>query len=76
MQGIRHTFGTKQKQARPMVKDDLLEAMVMIDRQKPIKAAREPHNRVVNSSSCATLACTLLFFEQLLVRWSSWCTDQ
>lgn len=41
MQGIRRTFGTKQKQARPMVKDDLLEAMVMIDRQKPIKAARD-----------------------------------
>ncbi|MDB5743463.1 MAG: integrase family protein [Polaromonas sp.] len=41
MQGIRRTFGTKQKQARPMVKDDLLEAMVMIDRQKPVKAARD-----------------------------------
>jgi site-specific recombinase XerD len=41
MQGIRRTFGTKQKQARPMVKDDLLEATVMIDRQKPIKAARD-----------------------------------
>ena len=41
MQGIRRTFGTKQKQARPMVKDDLLEAMVMIDRQKPIKGARD-----------------------------------
>ena len=41
MQGIRRTFGTKQKQARPMIKDDLLEAMVMIDRQKPIKAARD-----------------------------------
>ena len=41
MQGIRRTFGTKQKQARPMVRDDLLEAMVMIDRQKPIKAARD-----------------------------------
>ena len=41
MQGIRRTFGTKQKQARPMVKDDLLEAMVMIDRQNPIKAAQD-----------------------------------
>jgi integrase len=41
MQGIRRTFGTKQKQARPLVKDDLLQAMVMIDRQKPIKAARD-----------------------------------
>ena len=41
MQGIRRKFGTMQKQARPLVKDDLLEAMVMIDRQKPVKAARD-----------------------------------
>jgi site-specific recombinase XerC len=40
-QGIRRTFGAKQRQARPMVKDDLLQAMVMIDRQNPIKAARD-----------------------------------
>ena len=43
MQGIRRTFGTKQRQMRPMVKDDLLETLMMIDRQnkKPIKAARD-----------------------------------
>lgn len=41
MQGIRRTFGSKQRQVRPMVKDDLLAALVLIDRQKPIKAARD-----------------------------------
>ena len=41
MQGIRRTVGTKQQQALPMVKDDLLAALVMIDRQKPVKAARD-----------------------------------
>ena len=42
MQGIRRTLGTKQRQVQPMVKDDLLAALVMIDRQKmPIKAARD-----------------------------------
>ena len=42
MQGIRRTLGTKQRQVQPMVKDDLLAALVMIDREKmPIKAARD-----------------------------------
>ena len=43
MQGIRRTFGTKQRQMRPLVKDDLLETLMMIDRQKksPVKAARD-----------------------------------
>lgn len=43
MQGIRRTFGTKQRQMRPMVKDDLLETLMMIDRQnkRPVKAARD-----------------------------------
>ncbi|MBC7489735.1 MAG: site-specific integrase [Glaciimonas sp.] len=43
MQGIRRTFGTKQRQVRPMVKDDLLETLMMIDRQnkRPVKAARD-----------------------------------
>ena len=42
MQGIRRTLGVKQRQVQPMVKDDLLAALVMIDRQKmPIKAARD-----------------------------------
>lgn len=42
MQGIRRTLGTKQRQVQPLVKDDLLAALVMIDRQKmPIKVARD-----------------------------------
>lgn len=42
MQGIRRAMGTKQRQVQPMVKDDLLAALVMIDQQKkPIKAARD-----------------------------------
>ena len=41
MQGIRRTVGTKQRQVQPMVKDDLLAALVMIDRQQPAKAARD-----------------------------------
>ena len=42
MQGIRRTLGTKQRQVQPMVKDDVLAALVMIDRQKmPVKAARD-----------------------------------
>ena len=42
MQGIRRTLGTKQRQVQPIVKDDLLATLVMIDRQKmPVKAARD-----------------------------------
>lgn len=41
MAGIRRTYGVKQRQVRPLVRDDLLEILVMIDRQKPIKAARD-----------------------------------
>lgn len=41
MQGIRRTVGTRQRQVRPIVKDDLLETLVLIDRQKPVKAARD-----------------------------------
>ena len=42
MQGIRRTLGSKQRQVEPMVKDDLLAALVMIDRQKmPVKSARD-----------------------------------
>ncbi len=42
MQGIRRTLGTKQRQVQPMVKDDLLLALAMIERQKmPVKAARD-----------------------------------
>lgn len=41
MQGIRRTFGTVQRRVKALVKDDLLEMMVHIDQQKPMKAARD-----------------------------------
>lgn len=41
MQGIRRTVGTKQRQVAPLVKDDLLEMMVQVERQRPMKAARD-----------------------------------
>lgn len=41
MQGIRRTVGTKQRQVAPLMKDDLLEMMVHIERQRPMKAARD-----------------------------------
>jgi integrase len=41
MQGIRRTFGTVQRQVKALVKDDLLEMMVLVDKQKPLKAARD-----------------------------------
>ena len=39
--GIARTFGTRQVQARPILKDDLLEMLVMVDQQRPVKAARD-----------------------------------
>jgi integrase len=41
MQGIRRTVGTKQRQVTALVKDDLLEMMVHVERQRPMKAARD-----------------------------------
>ncbi|SFC11398.1 Site-specific recombinase XerD [Polaromonas sp. OV174] len=41
MQGIRRTFGVAQKRARALVKDDLLELLVLVAKQKPLKAARD-----------------------------------
>lgn len=41
MQGIRRTLGKRQRQVRALIKDDLLEMLVMVDRQKPLKAARD-----------------------------------
>jgi len=41
MQGIRRTIGTKQRQVAPLVKEDLLEMMVYVERQRPMKAARD-----------------------------------
>lgn len=41
MQGIRRTMGTKQRQVTALGKDDLLEMMVYVDQQLPLKAARD-----------------------------------
>lgn len=41
MQGIRRTFGVAQKRARALVKDDLVELLVLVAQQKPLKAARD-----------------------------------
>lgn len=41
MQGIRRTFGVAQRQVRALVKDDLLEILVLVAKQKPLKAARD-----------------------------------
>jgi site-specific recombinase XerD len=41
MQGIRRTHGKRTNQARPILKDDLLEALIFNDAQNPIKAARD-----------------------------------
>ena len=41
MQGIRRTFGVAQRRDRALVKDDLLELLVMVNKQKPLKAARD-----------------------------------
>lgn len=42
MQGIRRTLGAKQRQVKPLMKDDLLTALTAIERhQRPIKAARD-----------------------------------
>ena len=41
MQGIRRTFGVAQRRVRALVKDDLLELLVMVAKQKPLRAARD-----------------------------------
>lgn len=41
MQGIRRTFGVKQRRVQALVKDDLLELLVLVANQKPLKAARD-----------------------------------
>ena len=41
LQGIRRTKGTRQKRVKAVVKDDLLQMLVMIERQRPNKAARD-----------------------------------
>lgn len=41
MQGIRRTFGVAQRRVCALIKDDLLELLVMVNKQKPLKAARD-----------------------------------
>lgn len=42
MQGIRRTLGTKQRQVKPLIKDDLLEALKSIEKiHMPARAARD-----------------------------------
>ncbi|WP_243737133.1 hypothetical protein [Cupriavidus sp. L7L] len=41
MAGIRRILGTRQRQAKALVKDDLLEMLVMVDQRKPMQAARD-----------------------------------
>ncbi len=41
MQGIRRKEGTSQRQVKALVKDDLVELLVTIGQQKPLKAARD-----------------------------------
>lgn len=41
MQGIRRALGVAQKQARALVKDDVVELLVQVAKQKPLKAARD-----------------------------------
>jgi integrase len=41
MQGIRRTYGVAQRRVRAVVKQDLLEMLVLVERQKPLRAARD-----------------------------------
>jgi integrase len=41
MQGIRRTFGVRQRRVTALVKDDLVEIMSHVDQQMPMRAARD-----------------------------------
>lgn len=41
MEGIRRTHGRGQRRVRALQKDDLLEVLALVDKQKPLKAARD-----------------------------------
>lgn len=41
LQGIRRTKGIRQRRAKAVVKDDLLQMLVMLEQQKPAKATRD-----------------------------------
>lgn len=84
MQGIRRTMGTRQRQVKALLKDDLLEMMVHVERQRPMKAARDKALLLVGFSGAfrrselvALRYEDMTFFEggvELLIRRSK--TDQ
>lgn len=41
MQGIRRTYGTAQRRVKALVKDDLIELLALVDKQRPTKASRD-----------------------------------
>ncbi|MFN4237855.1 MAG: site-specific integrase [Vogesella sp.] len=41
MQGIRRTFGKRQRRVKALVRDDLLEVLFALGDQRPIRAARD-----------------------------------
>lgn len=41
MQGIRRTRGTAQRRVKALVKDDIIELVLMAEKQKPLKGARD-----------------------------------
>lgn len=41
MQGIRRSLGSAQRQVQALVKDDLLELLIAVGQQKPLRAARD-----------------------------------
>jgi integrase len=41
LQGIRRSHGTKQRRVAALVKDDMLELVVHVERQRPMRAARD-----------------------------------
>lgn len=63
MQGIRRTIGTRQRRVKPVVKDDLLEMLLLLGQQKPVKAARDQALLLVcwgaalRRSECVALRC-------------------
>lgn len=41
MQGIRRTKGTAQRRVRALVKEDIIELVLTVEKQRPLKAARD-----------------------------------
>jgi len=56
MKGIRRTFGVVPRRAKALVKADLLEMLVLVNRQKPVERGARPG--VVVDRCCRRLAMT------------------